>query len=397
MKEEVAKLMSAEMGKPIRQAKAELEKCAWTCEVYATNAEQWLAPEEIKADGIRHLVVFQPLGVILGIMPWNFPIWQVIRWAVPALLVGNTVILKHSNAVPGCAMAIEEMFRKAGFTEGIFTTVIIDHRQVEWLISQDEVRGVSLTGSTEAGAKVAEIAGKHLKKVVLELGGSDPFIVLEDADLDFVIPNAVIGRTQNNGQSCIAAKRFIVHRSIVEEFSRKFAEALAELKIGDPLEEDTDIGPMATQGEFERMKEMLQDVEEKGVKTTCEIPEGTGFFVKPGVVYDANENLKVVREEVFGPLAPILTFETDEEAIELANRTEFGLGGSVWTKDIERGKRIAMEIEAGSVFVNCITKSDPRVPFGGIKRSGYGKELSWHGLREFANVKALNIYRHSDH
>ncbi|RMG28760.1 MAG: NAD-dependent succinate-semialdehyde dehydrogenase [Methanobacteriota archaeon] len=395
MKEEVAVLMAEEMGKPIRQARAELEKCAWTCEVYADKAEKWLAEEEIKADGLKHLVILQPLGVILGIMPWNFPIWQVIRWAVPAILVGNTALLKHSNTVPGCAIAIEKMFRNAGFPEGVFTTLLIDHQQVEWLISQDQIRGVSLTGSTEAGAKVAEIAGRHLKKVVLELGGSDPFIILEDADLDFVIPNAVIGRTQNNGQSCIAAKRFIVHRSIADEFSRRFAEALAKLRIGDPRDEETDIGPMATQGEYSRMKDILQDVNEKGARTTCELPEGIGYFVKPGVVFNADEGLRAVKEEVFGPLAPILTFETDEEAIALANKTDFGLGGSVWTKDLERGKRIAMEIQAGSVFVNCITKSDPRVPFGGIKKSGYGKELSWHGLREFANVKSLNIYDHS--
>lgn len=394
MKEELAVLMSNEMGKPIKQARGELEKCAWTCEVFAENAEKWLQEERVEADGMKHLIVLQPLGVILGIMPWNFPVWQVIRWAVPAILVGNTVLLKHSNSVPGCALAIESLFRRAGFREGIFQTLLITHQQVEWLISQPQVRGVSLTGSTEAGAKVAEVAGRYLKKVVLELGGSDPFIVCEDADLDFVIPNAVIGRTQNNGQSCIAAKRFIVHKSIEKEFTEKFAKALSNLKVGDPLDEENDLGPMATKGEYERMGDLLEDIKQKGAKTTCEILNGIGYFVKPGIVYNATKDLRVVNEEVFGPLAPILTFETDEEAIALANATEFGLGGSVWTKDLQRGERIARKIEAGSVFVNCITKSDPRVPFGGIKKSGYGKELSWHGLREFANIKSLNVYQH---
>ncbi len=394
MKEETAKLMTIEMGKPIKQARAELEKCAWTAEVYADNAEKWLAEEKLDADGLKHRVILQPLGVILGIMPWNFPIWQVMRFAIPTTLVGNTVILKHSNAVPGCALAIEEMFRKAGYPEGVFSTIIATHSQTEWLISQNQIMGVSLTGSTEAGARIAEIAGKNLKKVVLELGGSDPFIVCEDVDLEFVVKNAVIGRTQNNGQSCIAAKRFIVHESIAEKFAEKLGDALDKLKIGDPLNDDVEIGPMANQGEFERIQSQLEDALQKGGKTTAEIPEIKGYFVKPGIVLNPKESMKVVKEEVFGPLAPILTFSTDEEAIAIANNTEFGLGGSVWTKNLERGERIAREIEAGSVFVNSITKSDPRVPFGGIKKSGLGRELSWHALREFANIKALNVYEH---
>ncbi|MCE7736846.1 MAG: NAD-dependent succinate-semialdehyde dehydrogenase [Candidatus Heimdallarchaeota archaeon] len=395
-KERYAKIMVTEMGKPIKQAIAEVEKCAWTCEVYADNVENWLEDEIVQADGKEHRVIFQPLGVILSIMPWNFPFWQVFRFAIPSVIVGNTTFLKHSNDVPGCALAIEEVFTKAGFPKGVFTTILSNHENVYKVIESDIIKGLSLTGSTEVGAKIAEFAGKHLKKVVLELGGSDPFVVCEDIDLDFVVKNAVIGRTQNNGQSCIAAKRFIVHSSIIEEFGKRFAEAIGNLKIGDPMDPEIDIGPMANNGEFQLIKNQIDDAKigNANFLTGGEILDIPGYYVTPAVVSNVNSDMRIVKEEVFGPVAPLIPFSTDEEAIKIANATEFGLGGSVWSKDEKRAKQIAMKLDVGSVFVNCFVKSDPRMPFGGVKKSGIGRELSKYGLKEFVNVKGLNIYSH---
>ncbi|OLS28320.1 MAG: Succinate semialdehyde dehydrogenase [NAD(P)+] Sad [Candidatus Heimdallarchaeota archaeon LC_2] len=394
--DEFAKLMVTEMGKPIKQAIAEVEKCAWTCEVYAEKADEWLESENVTADGKEHKVIFQPLGVILAVMPWNFPFWQVFRFAIPSIMVGNTAILKHSNNVPGCSLAIAEAFTQAGFPKGVFTSVLADHEQVGEILESDYVQGVSLTGSTYAGSKIAETAGKNLKKVVLELGGSDPFIILEDADLDFVVKNAVFGRTQNNGQSCIAAKRFIVHESIASDFSGLFAKALTNLKVGDPMDPDVDIGPMANVGEYNLIKEQLKDaIEQEGIILAGgEIPDKAGYFVEPTLVTNTNSNMKIVKEEVFGPVAPVITFSSDVEAIKLANNTEFGLGGSIWGADEVRTRAIAAELECGSVFINSIVKSDPRMPFGGVKKSGMGRELSKYGLKEFVNVKAINIYSH---
>ncbi|MHA2029200.1 MAG: NAD-dependent succinate-semialdehyde dehydrogenase [Candidatus Kariarchaeaceae archaeon] len=395
-KDEFAKLMVTEMGKPIKQAFAEVEKCAWTCEVYADKVDEWLESELVEVDGKEHKVVFQPLGVILSVMPWNFPFWQAFRFAIPSIIVGNTSILKHSNNVPGCALAIADSFTQAGFPKGVFTTVLADHTQVGEILESDHIQGVSLTGSTWAGALVAEIAGKNLKKVVLELGGSDPFIVLDDANLDFVIKNAVFGRTQNNGQSCIAAKRFIVQDTIATEFANQFAKAISQLKIGDPMDPEVDIGPMANPGEYKIIKEQIDDaIEQEGIILAGgQIPETPGYFVEPTVVTNTNPNMKIVKEEVFGPVAPVIIFSTDEEAIELANNSEFGLGGSIWTANEERAKKIAMELECGAVFINSIVKSDPRMPFGGVKKSGIGRELSKYGLKEFVNVKAINVYSH---
>ncbi|MCE7736871.1 MAG: NAD-dependent succinate-semialdehyde dehydrogenase [Candidatus Heimdallarchaeota archaeon] len=397
-KDDFAKLMVTEMGKPIKQAEAEVEKCAWTCEVYADNVDEWLHSETVIADGKEHCVIFQPLGVILSVMPWNFPFWQAFRFAIPSIIVGNTSLLKHSNNVPGCALAIEEAFTQAGFPKYVFSTILADHDQVADILESQYIHGVSLTGSTYAGAKIAKIAGTNLKKVVLELGGSDPFIVLEDADLDFAVKNAVIGRTQNNGQSCIAAKRFIVHDSVASEFCSKFAKALTNLKVGDPMDPDVDIGPMANLGEYNLIKEQIEDaIEHEGIILAGgQIPDKAGYFVEPTLVTNTNSNMKIVKDEVFGPVAPVLTFSSDSEAIKLANNTEFGLGGSVWGKDEERTKMIAEELECGSVFINSIVKSDPRMPFGGVKKSGIGRELSKYGLKEFVNVKAINIYSHND-
>ncbi len=392
-KEDLAKQMVLEMGKPIGQARAEVEKSAWCAEVYAEKGKEWMKEKVLEADGMAHKVVFQPLGVILGIMPWNFPVWQVIRFAVPAIFMGNVALLKHSNVVPGCALELERVFLEAGFPEGVMSTLLADHKQVEMVISNPYVRGVSLTGSTEAGMKIAEIAGRYLKKVVLELGGSDPFIVLEDANLEKVAKNAVLGRTQNSGQSCIAAKRFVVHKSVADEFYRLATNELEKLKIGDPMKEDTDIGPLATENEYRRAAEQLRDAKKKGANIP-DIPQfDTGYFVAPTFVMPATPDMKIVQEEVFAPFAPILTFESDEEAVKISNDTPYGLGASIWTEDLKRGENLARKIEAGTVFVNSIVKSDPRIPFGGIKASGIGRELSSYGLKEFANIKALNVYK----
>ncbi len=393
-KDEYSRLMVREMGKPISEALAEVEKCAWTAEVFAENAVEWLAPESIVADGLEHQVSYEPLGVILSIMPWNFPFWQALRFAIPTTLAGNVSILKHSNTVPGCAMAIRFAFMKAGFPKDVFRTIIAGHDDVAPLLNSDLIKGVSLTGSTAAGSMVASSAGQGLKKVVLELGGSDPFIVMADADIEKAAGNAVIGRMMNNGQSCIAAKRFIVHESVLKSFSTLFAEKVSALKVGDPMSPETQIGPIVDQHALEEVDGQVRDAVEKGASILAggNIRQGTGFFYMPTVIGNVDLDMRVMKEEVFGPVAPIISFKDDDEAIKIANMTEFGLGGSVWTSDLDNGKRIASRIEAGTVFINSITKSDPRVPFGGIKKSGIGRELGKFGIREFTNIKSLNVY-----
>ena len=391
---EYAGLMTLEMGKPISEALAEVEKCAWTAEVYADNAIKWLASEEVEADGHLHRVSYEPQGVILSIMPWNFPFWQALRFGIPTTMAGNVSILKHSNTVPQCAMAIEGAFVRAGFPPNIFRTVIADHGQVGELVASDIIQGVSLTGSTGAGKMIAEEAGRNLKKVVLELGGSDPFIVLEDADMDAAVKGAVLGRMLNTGQSCIAAKRVIVHEQVAEEFSRRLAVAVKALRLGDPMDPDTLIGPLVDQAAQAEIKAQVDDALSMGAGLLAggEPVDGDGFFFKPTVLGNCKLDMRVMREEVFGPVAPIISVKDEKEAIKVANMTEFGLGGCVWTQDIERGIRIASQVEAGTVFVNSITKSDPRMPFGGIKKSGIGRELGKFGIREFTNVKGLNVY-----
>jgi succinate-semialdehyde dehydrogenase / glutarate-semialdehyde dehydrogenase len=392
--EEWAGLMTEEMGKPITEARAEIEKCAWACDVYSNHAEKWLQDEIVEADGVINKVVFQPLGVIVAIMPWNFPFWQAFRFGIPTLLAGNTSILKHSNVVPKCALAIEQAFSLAGFPENAFRSLLLDHNTTARLIESDIVQGVSLTGSTGAGARIGEMAGKHLKKIVLELGGSDPFIVLEDADINVTAANAVKGRFMNCGQSCVASKRFLVHEDVVEEFSQKFAQETKKIVLGDPDNEDTSMGPLVNKQTLDEIEEQLQDALDKGAKILAggKKKSGIGYFIEPTVLTNTRPDMKVVAEEVFGPIAPIISVKNEEEAIEIANNSEFGLAGSVWTRDLSRGEKIAMQIESGIVFVNSIAKSDPRMPFGGIKKSGTGRELGRYGLMEFVNAKGVNIY-----
>ncbi|MBS3131745.1 NAD-dependent succinate-semialdehyde dehydrogenase [Candidatus Woesearchaeota archaeon] len=395
-KEEYAKLMTLEMGKPITESRGEIEKCAWTAEIYAGKAEEWLKDEQMEADGLKHLITYQPLGTVLAIMPWNFPFWQAFRFAIPTLLAGNAAILKHASNVTGSALKIEEVFRKAGFPENVFRTIIAEHSAVNELIGSDYVQAVSLTGSTEAGARIAEAAGRHIKKVVLELGGSDPFIVLEDADMDFAVENAVRGRMLNMGQSCISAKRFIVHESIADEFARKVAERFSKIIIGNPLDEKTQGGPLINKKAVEQINRQVQDSIKQGAKllTGGKAIGSKGSFYEPTLLYNVRRDMKVACEEVFGPVGAVMPFKTAEEAVEIANSSEFGLGGSVFTKDLKKGEEIVRKIESGSVFVNSFTKSDPRMPFGGIKKSGIGRELSKLGIREFTNAKGISVYKH---
>lgn len=392
---ELARLMSLEMGKPVTEARAEVEKCAWLCEVYAERSAEWLADTPMQADGPRHAVAYQPLGVILSIMPWNYPLWQALRFGVPTLTAGNTSLLKHASNVTGCGLAIAELFAEAGYPEGCFQTIVADHAVVSGLIAHDDVRGLSLTGSVEAGRRVAELAGRHLKKVVLELGGSDPFLVLEDADLEAAVRGAVTGRMLCTGQSCIAAKRFIVARPVAEEFTARFAAAMAALPVGDPLDEATRVGAIVNEDEMRVLAEQCADALRKGARllTGGRRLERPGCFFPPTVLGGVTTDMAVWRDEVFGPIAPVLAVADDEEAVRVANDSVFGLGGSVWTRDLDRGERLARRLEAGTVFVNSIVKSDPRMPFGGVKQSGLGRELSWHGLREFTNVQGVNVYR----
>lgn len=396
-KEEYARMITIEMGKPIAQARAEIEKCASTAQLYAENSEKWLQDEEVDADGKRHLVTFEPIGTILCVMPWNFPFWQALRFAIPSLALGNTVILRHSNSVPICALAIEDAFRQAGFPEGVFSTAITDHRMVEYMIKSKMVEGVSVTGGFGIGSIVGKLAGKSVKKSVLELGGNDAFIVLEDADIDFAAKNAIVGRMQNNGQSCIAAKRFILVKGIADKFTEKFAQEVRNLKVGNPLDEGIDVGPLANAQQVATLKEQVDDGVAKGAKVIVggKKIDGKGAFYAPTVITDVKKNMKIMKEEIFGPVAPIIIAKNEKDAIRIANDSDLGLGSSIWTSDEERGLAIARQIEAGMVFINSIVKSEARMPFGGIKRSGFGRELSKYGLREFANVKTINIYSSS--
>ncbi|MBU1947573.1 MAG: NAD-dependent succinate-semialdehyde dehydrogenase, partial [Candidatus Eisenbacteria bacterium] len=389
--EKHSRFMSIEMGKPITQSRAEVEKCALLCDVYVQKAEEWLAPERVEADGKEHRVIFQPLGVILSIMPWNFPYWQAMRFAVPGVIAGNTSLLKHASNVPQCAFGLEELFREAGFPPNIFRTILATHEAVSGLMADVAIQGISLTGSTGAGARIAETAGRNLKKVVLELGGSDPFIILEDADIEVVARNAVTGRMVSTGQSCIAAKRFIVMKNIADNFTARFSELMNDLVIGDPLDDKTDVGAIVDKKALDELLAQLDQSVKAGAKvvTGGKRLDRKGFFLEPTVVTDTRPEMRIVSEEVFGPIAPIIVVKDEEEAIRVANDSIFGLGGSVWTRDIDRGIRLAEQIEAGTTFINSIVKSDPRMPFGGIKRSGIGRELSKYGLREFVSIKGI--------
>jgi succinate-semialdehyde dehydrogenase/glutarate-semialdehyde dehydrogenase len=392
-KEKYARLITAEMGKIIRESLAEIEKCANACDYYADHAAEYLADQVIASDASRSLVIFQPLGVILAVMPWNFPFWQVFRFAVPSLMAGNAAVLKHASNVPGCALSIEEIFRNAGFPKNLFRTLMISSAEVEKVIINKKIAAATLTGSELAGSQVASLAGKHIKKTVLELGGSDPFIILEDADIIETVKTAVTARMINQGQSCIAAKRFIVVESRAAEFERELKTAIESLKMGDPSDIQTDIGPLARKDLVDEIDRQVQNSVISGARLLLGGKPGNlpGFYYHPTILADVKKGMPVYSEETFGPVFTIITVKNEEEAISVANDSEFGLGGSVWTRDLKRGEAVARKIETGAVFVNGLTKSDPRLPFGGIKKSGYGRELGEFGIREFVNVKMIWI------
>lgn len=393
-KTEFAKLMTTEMGKPITQGVAEAEKCAWVCEYYADGAETFLQDVTIETDAKKSYVTFQPLGVILAIMPWNFPFWQVFRFAAPALMAGNGVLLKHSPNVTGCALAIEKIFKEAGFPDNIFRAVVTGVENVEGMIRNKKVAAVTLTGSTRAGKSVAAIAGSELKKCVLELGGSDPYIVMEDADIEAAVKACLIGRMLNTGQSCIAAKRLIIFEKVYDRFKELFLAEVKKLKTGDPMDEINYIGAIARKDLRDTLHAQVKRTIELGasVLTGGYIPEGPGFYYPPTVLENIPVNSPAFCEEIFGTVALLFKVKTLEEALTLANSTDYGLGSAVFTSDLTFGEEMAKTmLESGSSFVNSFVKSDPRLPFGGIKQSGYGRELSPFGIKEFVNVKTIYI------
>jgi succinate-semialdehyde dehydrogenase/glutarate-semialdehyde dehydrogenase len=392
-KQEFARIMTTEMGKPIKGAVQEAEKCALVCRYYAENARRHLADQTVETNATRSFIHFQPLGPVLAVMPWNFPFWQVFRFAAPALMAGNVGLLKHASNVPQCALAIEDIFLRAGFPEGGFQTLLIGSDGVEKVLNDKRVVAATLTGSEAAGRSVASIAGKQIKKTVLELGGSDPFIVMPSADLDQAVTTAVKARTINNGQSCIAAKRFIVASGIYEAFERNFVAQMRGLRVGDPMQESTDIGPLATPQILKDLDEQVRKAVASGARvlTGGKQPEQAGNFYEPTVLTNISEQSPVYCEEVFGPVALLFRVETTEHAIQLANATTFGLGAAAWTNDPQEQTRFIDELEAGCVFINGMVASDPRLPFGGVKNSGYGRELAEFGIREFVNVKTVWI------
>jgi succinate-semialdehyde dehydrogenase/glutarate-semialdehyde dehydrogenase len=392
--DEYARLMTREMGKPIAQSRSEINKCALVCDFYAENAESFLRPEIIPTDARKSFVVFEPLGIVLGVMPWNFPFWQVFRFAAPALMAGNTCLLKHASNVPGCALAIEGIFHEAGFPENTFRTLLVKNHKVNAIIDNPAIRAVTLTGSVTAGRAVAARAGSQLKKTVMELGGSDAYVILEDADLVSAVAECIEARLVNSGQSCIAAKRFIVVRSQIMEFERLFVHGMREKRVADPLMEDTEIGPLARIDLRDELHQQVMKSIEMGAECLLggEMPEGTGAFYNPTVLTNVKKGMPAFDEELFGPVAAIIREEDEKDAIRAANDSVFGLGASVFTRDREKGERIAIrELEAGNCFVNAFVRSDPRLPFGGIKQSGYGRELSHFGIKEFVNIKTLYV------
>lgn len=390
----LARLMAEEMGKPISQGRAEAEKCAWVCEYYAEHAASFLAPEVIVTDARRSLVTFQPLGVILAVMPWNFPFWQVFRCAAPTLMAGNAMVLKHAANVTGCALAIGDMFHEAGFPNGLFQSLILNSKRVGALIEHPAIQAVTLTGSVPAGRAIAAQAGQALKKTVLELGGSDPYVVLADAPLDATVETCVKARLINSGQSCIAAKRFIVVEAVRREFEDQFAARMQTATAGHPLEESVQVGPLARRDLREELHGQVERSVAQGAKLLLggRIPDTPGWFYPPTVLTDVRPDMAAATEETFGPVAAILGVQDEAEAIRVANASVFGLGAAIFSADLERAERIATgQLEAGCCFVNALVQSDPRLPFGGIKQSGYGRELSAFGLREFVNIKTVYV------
>jgi succinate-semialdehyde dehydrogenase / glutarate-semialdehyde dehydrogenase len=391
---ELAELAAREMGKPVAAGRGEATKCAWACRHYAENASAYLAPEEVETDGRRSVVTYQPLGVVLAVMPWNFPFWQVFRAAAPALMAGNAMLLKHASNVTGCALAIEEIFQEAGLPEGLFRTLKVGSDAVAGLLEHPLVRAATLTGSVGAGQAVGGKAGSLVKKTVLELGGSDAYVVLEDADLDAAAETCAKSRLTNSGQSCIAAKRFIVVDAVRQAFEERFVARMARAKVGSPLSEGVEVGPLARADLRAELHEQVRRSVASGARCVLggEVPEGPGAFYPPTVLTEVKPGMPAFDEELFGPVAAIVAAADEEEAIALANRSRFGLGAAVFTQDLARGERIAtFELEAGSCFVNAEVKSDPRLPFGGIKESGYGRELGSHGIRELVNVKTVVV------
>jgi len=392
-KDRLARIITLEMGKLLSEAQAEIEKCAIGCEYYADQGPGFLQQEMIQTDAGKSYVCYQPIGTVLAVMPWNFPFWQVFRFAAPALIAGNTAVLKHASNVPQCALAIEQLFKDAGFPDNVFRTLMISSSQVKWVIDNPAIKAVTLTGSEIAGRQVASQAGYDIKKSVLELGGSDSFVILEDADLSCAVNNAVISRFINCGQSCIAAKRFIVVEKIYQQFMEQFKVAVEKLQIGDPLDAGTTLAPMARTDLRDELHRQVLDSVAKGanVVTGGEPAEGTGTFYRPTILSDVGPGMRAYEEELFGPVASVICAKDESTALQLANDTRFGLGGSVWTQDTERGEAFALKVQSGCVFVNGFVKSDPRLPFGGVKSSGYGRELSHHGMREFVNAKTIWI------
>ncbi|MBW4593543.1 MAG: NAD-dependent succinate-semialdehyde dehydrogenase [Brasilonema angustatum HA4187-MV1] len=391
-KADFGKIMTLEMGKPFKAAIAEVEKCAHVCRYYAEHAAEFLADVSVKTDASHSFVKYQPLGIILAVMPWNFPFWQVFRFVAPALMAGNVGLLKHASNVPQCALAIEEIIQRAGFPKGVFQTLLIGAAKVADLMSDDRVKAATLTGSEPAGASLAAASGKQIKKTVLELGGSDPFIVLESADLEAAVATATTARMLNNGQSCIAAKRFIVVETIADKFEKLLLEKFQALKVGDPMESETDLGPLATPDIIKDLDQQVQTGVKNGAKVLTgghALSDRPGNFYPPTILTNISPDNPVAQEEFFGPVAMLFRVPDIDAAIKIANATPFGLGASAWTTNSQERDRLIEEIEAGSVFINGMVKSDPRLPFGGIKRSGYGRELSIQGIHEFVNVKTV--------
>ncbi len=392
--EDFSKLQMLEMGKTIKSGPIGIKKCALLCDYYADNAETILAPEILQTEAKEQYVKFDPLGIVLAVMPWNFPFWQVYRFAVPALMAGNVGILKHASNVPQCAQAIEESFRASGFPKGVFQNLLLSSSRIEGLIRDSRISAVTLTGSEKAGSSVARISAEEIKKVVLELGGSDPFVVFADANIEPSAQTAVLARLQGNvGQSCISAKRFIVEESIKNKFTEAVVKELSKLSVGDPSDQKTDIGPLATEQILLEVEMQVKKSVSLGAKVVYGGTRraGKGYFYMPTVMINVRKGMPVYDEEVFGPVLPIISFKNEAEAIKIANDTRYGLGASIFTSDMEKAKRLIPQIEAGNVFVNDMVKSDPRAPFGGIKKSGYGRELGTYGIKEFVNIKNVRI------
>ena len=392
-KDRYARLITTEMGKPITEALAEIEKCAWNCDFYADHAASFLADERVETNARESVVAFQPLGVLLAVMPWKYPFWQVIPFLAPGLMAGNAALLKHASNVPQCALAIEEAVRDAGFPAGLLRVLLLAGSEVEPVIADDRVRAVTLTGSTATGSRIAELAGRAVKKAVLELGGSDPYIVLRDADVPAAAQTAAKARFQNAGQSCIAAKRFLVEAPIAAEFERRFGDAIRALHVGDPMDPSTQVGPLAREDLRETLERQVAASVRLGARVVVggKRIDGKGWFYEPTLLADVTEDMPVLKEETFGPVAALLSVHDADEAVRVANRSPYGLGASLWTADLHRARALARQIESGSVFVNGMVASDPRLPFGGVKRSGYGRELSSFGIREFVNIQTVWI------